>query len=124
MTTEAADPIVAVEALIVERRKALDQLESACSVYRTAFGLSPAGAAAAIVAADTPASTRRKPLAAGALPDRIVSTLKEAGEPLSFIALVGKVKASEPSVRKALNQLVAEDRAKRIGQSRGTRYSA
>ena len=121
MNEPTADPIMAIEALIADRRAAINQLEAACATYRRAFGLE----------ASTPSDdavngkrTRRVPLTDGALPDRIIAALKASPAPLKLSAIVNDVKASSVSVKAALKALVQDDRVTRTGKRAGTRYQA
>jgi hypothetical protein len=65
----------------------------------------------------------RKVVAAGSLPDRILSTLKEAGEPTKFSVIVASGNALEPDVKKALRELVEQARVVQSGVRAGTRYA-
>ena len=109
--TSGADPLGPIDALIAERREALDALAAALDGYRHAFG-----AAVAL-----PAASRRRPLVNGALPERILSAA--AAGPVSFRALVEGAKAPASAVRKAIEQLLADGRLEKTGQSRATRYT-
>lgn len=65
---------------------------------------------------------RRTPIASGSLADRIMSALKEAGEPTTLKVLLADSNALEADVRAALKELITDARVVQTGKSRGTRY--
>jgi hypothetical protein len=70
-----------------------------------------------------PKAKRRAPIAEGSLHDRIVSTLREAGEPTKFSVILADANARPADVNRALRELVEDARIVRTGKTASTRYS-
>jgi hypothetical protein len=69
------------------------------------------------------ANGRRAPIAGGSLPDRLLGTLKAAGEPTKVSVLIADAGAREADVRAALNELVSDARVVKTGKTASVRYS-
>jgi len=68
------------------------------------------------------ARKKREPIAAGSLADRIISMLREAGEPTKKALIVKHAGALEYDVALTLKELVADARIVKTGTTASTRY--
>lgn len=70
--------------------------------------------------------TRRRPLAPGSIPHRIVEILGEVKGAIRFDVLVEACKAKACDVRPALQALIEDGRVRKLGGERGSlvRYEA
>jgi hypothetical protein len=67
--------------------------------------------------------TRRQPLAAGSLNDRIVQALSDFQAPMGSQQLCAEVKALPADVKKARKELIDVGRIVMVGQRAGAKYS-